>query len=57
MKRKPRAAGAEEASTDAQEGAEVMIAVDCEMCETFPGVYELTRVSLLDEHGQVRVCF
>lgn len=29
-------------------------ALDCEMCETLPGMYELTRISLLDQDGKVQ---
>ena len=32
---------------------ETIVAMDCEMCETLPDLYELTRLTLLDESGKV----
>ena len=32
---------------------DVLRAIDCEMCETLAGVYELTRIAMLNEQGEV----
>jgi hypothetical protein len=31
-----------------------LLALDCEMCETLPGLYELTRISIVDGKREVR---
>ena len=43
-----------EAFAEAQVAA--LLALDCEMCETLPGMYELTRISVVNGKREVCPC-